>query len=510
MSGEKIEQAKDAMKYIFRNLNDNDRFSLITFSTDVYPYFEGWRDASRGNTADVVDYIDGLDAGGSTNIEAAFSNALDLATPSDRPFYIVFVSDGLPTVGQTNTADIIEDLSIRNRDIDARIFCFGLGDDVDYPFIDRLAKENNGYTANVAPSQDLEQPLSDFYSKIKSPVMTDIDLEISGVRIYDQIPDHLSDLFLGSQLVVTGRYMGSGRGNIALAGRIGGEQVTYNYPVQFTDSRQNDFIPRHWATRRVGYLLNQIRLYGENQEVVDEVVQLARRYGIITPYTSMLVTEDEKYPPFPQPLAEDRMSYSLGGGSAGGVGGGFAPPAGVAREQSSDLMQMESGEATPTAPPEEAEGSVRYAGDKTFYKNADGFWEDSEFADSGIEPTEIPYLSQEYYDLIAAEPDLAQYLGVGEKVILVWNDKAYKIVSNEEEPAEPSPAAAPTTNDTSDDSKSAPAVGGCGSVSAIAGPGGGSSHVLPLWAFLVFCATASIVIRLTKLARRPLGYPTVA
>jgi Ca-activated chloride channel family protein len=423
MAGEKIEQAKDALDFIFRNLNTDDRFSLITFATDIYPYFNGWRDATRDNVADVREYIENLDAGGSTNIDAALSEALSLEPGRDRPMYIIFATDGLPTVGEINTAKIIENANALNSEVNGRVFCFGVGDDVDYSFIDRLSRENGGYTASVAPYEDMEQPLSDFYAKIKSPVMTGIDVDISGTRIYDMLPVNLPDLFLGSQLILTGRFVGTGDGTLRLSGRVGDEDVSYSYRVEFADSRGNDFIPRHWATRRVGYLLNQIRLYGENEELVNEVKELARRYGIITPYTSMLVTEDEMPTPLPGPVWEQFRSL---GYVQGGFGGGRAAPGAPAfdRMQSESLSGMESGEYEAA---EEVRENVRYAGDKTFYLNEEGYWIDSEYDEAEYEPIHIVYLSDEYFDLIADKPDIADYLAVGEKVILLWDDVAYQI-----------------------------------------------------------------------------------
>ncbi|HEX9744119.1 MAG TPA: VIT domain-containing protein [bacterium] len=418
MSGNKIEQAKDALDYIFGNLNSNDRFSLITFATDVYPYFDGWREASPGNISDVRDYIQGIQSGGSTFIEGALSEACKLTPGPGRPMYIIFLTDGLPTVGNTNTAMLVENANAMNEANNGRIFCFGVGDDVDYPFIDRLSKENGGYTANVGPYEDLEQPLSDFYAKIKSPVMTDIEIMIDGTHVYDMLPNSLPDLFLGSQLILTGRYNGEGNANIRLTGYVGDERMTYDWPVRLNYQRDNDYIPRHWATRRVGYLLNQVRLYGENQEVVDEITKLAQRYGIITPYTSMLVTEDE----MPMPMGPEafRPPANIGGFGAGTMEN---------RSTSTELQAME--EAGEMDRPEELKDAVVYAGEKTFYLNEEGYYVDSEYNEDDYTPIQIIYLSDEYFELIADIPDLADYLSVGEQVIVVYDGVAYQIDSAE-------------------------------------------------------------------------------
>jgi len=428
MSGEKIEQARDALDFIFRNLNPDDRFQLITFATDIYPYYDGWSDANLENISDVRDFISGINSGGSTNIYGVLETALDITPGRDRPMYIIFLTDGLPTVGTTtDTAQITQHTTQLNSEIGARIFCFGVGDDVDYQFIDLLARENGGYTANVAPGENLEQPLSDFYSKIKSPVLTALEIDITGPRIYDMLPDKLPDLFLGSQLILTGRYVGTGRANIVLTGTVGDSSRRFEYSTNISENRSNDFIPRQWATRRVGYLLNSIRLYGENQETVDEIVDLAQRYGIITPYTSMLVTEDE--------MALDSFNVRGGPFSSSGLGGGGAgfnaatAPSVSSRQLSEHVSSLEEGSWDMD---ESLKGSVTYAGDKTFYMDDEGYWIDSEYDEENMDdPIEIVYLSDEYFELLTDEPDIAEYLSVGDALVVVYNDTVYKIVPDE-------------------------------------------------------------------------------
>jgi Ca-activated chloride channel family protein len=425
MSGRKIEQAKDALRFIFQNLNDEDRFRLIAFETNVDSYFDGWRDASGSNLRDVDDFIDGISAGGSTNIEGALAEACAVNPGRGRPMYIIFLTDGLPTTGNTNTTWLVDNMNAMNDELNARLFCFGVGDDVDYPFIDRLARENGGYTSSVSPFEDLEQPLSDFYAKIKSPVMTDLAVEINGTRIYDMLPAQLPDLFLGSQLVLTGRYNGEGNVNIALSGMLNGERVTFDWPVRLESRYDNDYIPRHWATRRVGYLMNEVRLYGENQELVDEITNLAQQHGIITPYTSMLVTEDMLVEEGWEVPMDNMMRHGLGGG--GGAGGAPAPSA---QQQSLGLQSMEYGEYYGQA--ELVQEFIQYQGGRTFYQNAELYWVDSEYDEGTQDVIEVEYLSDEYFDLIDEEPDVAEFLALGEQVIFIFEGQAYQINPQDE------------------------------------------------------------------------------
>ena len=148
----------------------------------------------------------------------------------------------------------------------------------------------------VLPEEDLEVKVSNFFSKIKEPVLANPTLKFTGdVRVSKLYPSPLPDLFRGDQLVLVGRYSDRGDSAVVLEGAVNGAHRKFTYEVNFGRSgSDHEFIPRLWATRRVGYLLDEIRLHGENTELRDEVTELARRYNIVTPYTAYLIVEDEE------------------------------------------------------------------------------------------------------------------------------------------------------------------------------------------------------------------------
>ena len=176
-----------------------------------------------------------------------------------------------------------------------RIFCFGIGTDVNTHLLDKLTEQSRGYSNYVLPEEDLEVKVSSFFAKIKDPVLANPTLRFTGdIRATKLYPSPLPDLFKGEQLVLAGRYSGSGNAAIIVEGKVNGSTRNYTYEVKFPEeSSDHEFIPRLWATRRVGYLLDEIRLHGENAELRDEVTELARKYGIVTPYTAYLIVEDE-------------------------------------------------------------------------------------------------------------------------------------------------------------------------------------------------------------------------
>jgi Ca-activated chloride channel family protein len=176
-----------------------------------------------------------------------------------------------------------------------RIFTFGIGTDLNTHLLDKMTEMSRGHRTYVLEDEDIEIKVSDFYEKASSPVLTDVKVSFDkSVRISDVYPKELPDMFKGATLSLMGRYEGKGKGMVTVTGKVNGQPQTFSYEVNFEENQtKHNFIPSLWASRAVGYLLDQIRLHGENKELVDEVVRLAKKHGIITPYTSYLILEDE-------------------------------------------------------------------------------------------------------------------------------------------------------------------------------------------------------------------------
>lgn len=299
MSGKKIQQAKEALRFCLNNLNPDDRFSIIAFSTEVRPYRDSLLPAKGDNLTEARNFVDKIEASGGTAINDALLAALESARKSiqdkTRPYMIVFLTDGLPTIGETNVDRILENVK-KNNTGNLRLFVFGVGNDVNTRLLDKLAEDNHGSRDYVAENEDLELKLSNFYGTIANPVLSDLKLTFDpGLGVHDVYPRVLPDLFKGGELVVFGRYDKAGRGRIELAGQCGSESIKRSWDESFPQSESgHDYLPRLWATRKVGYLLDEIRLRGETKEVKEEVVQLAKRFGIVTPYTSYLIVEEDR------------------------------------------------------------------------------------------------------------------------------------------------------------------------------------------------------------------------
>ena len=305
MRGEKIDQARKALDYCLRQLTPSDRFGLLAFATGVNPFEDKLLEASPEQIKKAQKWVADLEATGGTAINAALEAALKMRpSGDDRPFTILFFTDGMPTIGETNSDTIFKNITARNT-ANTRIFTFGVGNDVNAALLDQLAESTRAASVYVRPEENIAAKAEGLYAKISSPVLTSLKLTTTGdIKLDEVYPPELPDLFQGGQLVVFARYSGQGSGAIRLTGKEGKESREFVYEYTFPDKTDDrkDFVEQLWARRKVGYLLDQIRTHGEKTELKDEVIALAKKYGITTPYTSYLIVPDGPLPtPAPPP-----------------------------------------------------------------------------------------------------------------------------------------------------------------------------------------------------------------
>jgi len=473
MAGKKLEQAKKALQFCIENLNDNDRFEIIRFSTEVEPLFDKLVSASEANRQKARDFVKDLKPIGGTAIDDALKRALSLQTDrSERPFVVVFLTDGQPTVGTTDPQAIVS--HVKQNHSNTRVFSFGIGTDVNAHLLDEIAEATRAFNQYVLPEEDLEIKVSSFFAKIKEPVLTDPELKFTGdIRATKFYPAPLPDLFRGEQLVVVGRYSGHGSSAATIAGKVNGQKREFSEDVKFSsDSSDNEFIPKLWATRRVGYLLDEIRLHGESTELRDEVTELARKYGIVTPYTAYLIVEDEKRRDVPMQMqslsrlsldqnaqrraaenwdsfkkesggdravagarygnslksADGSYAYenaateanrSLGFGGGVGGGGGFVPPATPAAVSAADSTTRLATYAI--------QGQGQFVAGRNAFQNGNQWVDSLAQKQANAKRVRIQFNSAEYFALASKEPESLPWLALGQNVQFVLHGTIYEI-----------------------------------------------------------------------------------
>jgi Ca-activated chloride channel family protein len=452
----KMEKARAALLFGIRSLRAEDRFNVISFAGEERLMERSLIAANEQGRARGVEFVNSLRATGGTNINDSLLAAFRQFSQSERPRMIVFMTDGLPTVSETNTQRIIENVA-RQRVPGVRLFTFGVGYDVNTALLDKLAADNGGVAEYVEPREDLEVKVSGFFAKINYPVLTDLKLDMGGVETDLVYPRSLPDLFKGTQIALIGRYRNRvdlSHVRLGLQGRTGARAQTFFYDNQRfpLKAEKNDFLPRLWATRRVGWLMEQIRTNGEQKELRDEVVDLGTRYGIVTPYTSYLALEsDEATQITSNTPANNRPVTTLGalGGNTstsrmranrrGPIAGSAAdaaaapPPKAAAQATTGEVAVQQSKrdraqqETVRVESDPAAGGGVRNVAGKTFYLR-EGVWTDAEFkADAKLPETVLTFGSDEYFALLKREPRLADFFALGERVVVVYQGRVYRV-----------------------------------------------------------------------------------
>jgi Ca-activated chloride channel family protein len=459
MAGPKLEQAKKALRFCLANLGTDDRFEIVRFSTETEPLFGSLVPADAPHIARASSFVDGLRPIGGTAIQDALARAMALrsagtGTGTSRPYMVIFLTDGLPTIGETGEDPLVD--SVRGAGNSAHIFTFGIGTDVNTHLLDRIASVTRAASQYVLPEEDIEVKVSSFYSKIRDPVLTNLTLAFTNpsIRVTQLQPSTMPDLFNGDMLVVFGRYSGTGAAAAKISGTFNGKPREFAADVSFPAQTSGDsFVPQLWATRRVGWLLDEMRMHGESPELKDEVIRLSRDFGIVTPYTAYLVLEDEARRSVPvnlrsyQEMEKDREATDSAKSRLDSVrkeAASEASRAGASAVENSMAMQglmsvtnvpqaapapglakkaapsMTGGEGGYRAAQEQNYAQqVRLVGGRAFYQNGNVWTDSSAQSQRGIAQRQIRFGSAEYFDLLKRSPAAARWLALGNNVDVV-------------------------------------------------------------------------------------------
>ncbi|MFN0059098.1 MAG: VWA domain-containing protein [Planctomycetota bacterium] len=320
MAGEKIDQVRAAAMQIVAGLGAGETFNIIAYNDCIERLATSPVEKSAESERAAREFLHQLRAGGGTNIHAALSAALarpPTALASGILPIVLFLTDGLPTVGETSEASIAR-LAIDANPLRRRIFTFGVGADVNSPLLEKLASASRARATFATPGENVERKVSQVFERLAGPVLADLELTTfdamlaSGVgRIADLQPAVLPDLYSGEPLVVLGRYRGAAPLALRLSGRSGDRVRAFELRFALgSTGAENAFVPRLWASRRIAALVAHLRDLGaepaavslssasltppadpRRRELVDEIVRLSKEFGILTEYTSFLARE---------------------------------------------------------------------------------------------------------------------------------------------------------------------------------------------------------------------------
>ncbi|HKX83405.1 MAG TPA: VIT and VWA domain-containing protein, partial [Pyrinomonadaceae bacterium] len=428
----KMTKARAALLFGIRTLRDGDRFNVINFAGEEHLMEKGLIQANAAGRKRGEDFVNKLQPTGGTNINDSLIASLKQFDKSDRSKMLVFMTDGLPTVGVTGAEQIIANLKSA-KNVEVRIFPFGFGYDVNTSLLDRLGSENGGMSDYVQPKEDLEVKVSNFFSRVSSPVLSDLELNFGDVQTDFVYPRKLTDIFKGTQLTLIGRYKNDAdlrNITLLLKGRSGKETRSFSFTgLNFPErSDDNSFLPRLWASRRVGWLIEQIRLNSETKELRDEVIELGTRYGIVTPYTSYLATDGT--------MVTAARDSAPAAALAKKAESRLRTASGVVAVQDSMRQNTQQSNVQVYAEKNVAEEERILIGNSTlnqfvanrnFIRQGEA-WVDSEYQTGAkLKEVNLQFGSEEYFKVLTANRELAPYFALGENVTVVWNGNVYRV-----------------------------------------------------------------------------------
>jgi Ca-activated chloride channel family protein len=432
MRGEKIEQARAAIDYCLKQLNPSDRFNIVTFGTEVASFREEPADRTADTVAAAATFVDGLVAAGRTNISGAVAKMLAGQARPDRPRIAIFLTDGTPTAGELVPERIVERVKQANTS-GTRLFVLGLGHDVNAHLLDKLAEATDGSSEYVEPREEIDAKVAALYDRLSHPVLTNVAVDFGTLRTHAVYPQKLGVLFRGSEIMIAGRYRDGGAHEFSLSGTLSGKLARYVCRADLpraAGSQRNEFVAPLWAARKIGYLLQEIRLHGENQELIAEVVRLSKQFGIVTEYTQFLAAAGGEMTTAAA-VAEAKRQMNR----ANMLQAGQWAVNQAANDQALQRRQVAGNEANrfrDSRGKMVAANTVMQQGRRAFYLR-DGQWVDGD--EAGQRQTRVVKLfSPEYFQLLRTQPEFAraQQLGwamslnVGSERIVVEKDGRQK------------------------------------------------------------------------------------
>ncbi len=424
MNGAKLEQVRQAALQILAGLNDGEAFNLIVYNetVDCFAKTPVIKDAARMQAARA--YLAGVKARGGTNLHDALLEALRQKPTTGMLPIVLFLTDGLPTMGQTSEV-AIRDVAIRANPHRRRVFTFGVGVDVNTPLLERIANETRATATFVLPKEDVEVKVARVFQRLTGPMLADAELRVVGAdgapavgRTRDLIPARLPDLFEGDQLVVTGQYVGTDPLRFVVSGNYLGKRRTFRFTFSLDKATtRNAFVPRLWASRKIARLVEAIRQSGADagttpfgataatdpkmRELTTEVVRLSKQFGILTEYTSFLAREGTDLSRRDEVLAEATRNFQGRAMRSRSGLGSVNQSCNLQRQRSQSWLNIRNTYWDQNMN-RVAVANVQQVGDRALYRRGNQ-WVDSRIVDrSGVVPRRVVHFGSEAFRKLAA------------------------------------------------------------------------------------------------------------
>jgi Ca-activated chloride channel family protein len=285
----KLAASRNSVNAFVRELGPEDRFEVLTFNVQATTLFGALQPANPDTLGRAAEFLAAQQGRGGTVLNPAMSTAYKYAA-TDRQLNVIILSDGMTEQSERRT--LLE--LIRQRPSNSRVFCIGVGNEVNKPLLEQLAEDSGGLAAFVSQGDHFERQARAFRRKLTTPAASNLSLKFNGIEVYDLEPRILPNLYFGAPVRVYGRYRGDGPATVELTAEIRGREFKQNARLEFPrEDAAHPEIERMWAWRRVDRLLKEADRSGAREPVLQEIVRLGEGYSIVTEYTSFLVLEND-------------------------------------------------------------------------------------------------------------------------------------------------------------------------------------------------------------------------
>jgi Ca-activated chloride channel homolog len=289
MDDSKLQLSRGSIDAFVRELGAEDRFEVITFNVAPQALFKELRAVNKESQTKAFEFLNAQQARGGTVLRPAMAAAYRYGNP-DRRLNVVILSDGL-----TEQSDQSELLNlIQSRPRNARVFCIGVGNDVNRPLLSQIAEQAGGLAAFLSREDNFERQAKAFRRKLLHPAASNVRISVEGANTYDVEPQQLPNLYHGMPLRMYGRYRTPCPAKVRVQAEINGAAFDQTVDVRMAESEgTNPEIERMWAWQKIDRLLKDANLSGSRASAVNEIVRLGEGYSIVTEYTSFIVLEND-------------------------------------------------------------------------------------------------------------------------------------------------------------------------------------------------------------------------
>ncbi len=413
MTGEKIEQAKNALMEILNKLKSEDRFSIVLFDSEIEEITTDLQ--SVDDVQSYLSIIESIKADGLTNINDALLKSIEILSdaPEKRFRTILFLTDGEPTEGEQEPNNIIRNFKNEVGDKSIHMFVFGVGYDVNSSLLDRLAGEPSK-VQYVEPGESINEKVSALFAKIETPALSDVNIKLEGPDLDKIVPANISTLFADTALRINGIFKEPGQLKIHITGKRGEKEYTYAYNFDLSKNYSNNFVPVLWAQKRIAQLADRYKYGNLNEvqmkEIEYEIISLSKKFNIINEFTSYLI-------------APERQTKEHEFSNITGTGLSYSPK--VSPDKTSQVKSSKAVSEMTQDQIQEGKADYVFIDEKLFIEDESGFWYQEGYEDSENTEITIKAFSEVYFYIMNKEKWLNDLFLLGDEIRFMYED--YKI-----------------------------------------------------------------------------------